>query len=83
MLLFLFSRSSDEVKIAPLIRKSLYTALTSLPAFKDAHIEDKASTALMLYADKVLDDMDQLLLVRELYEQILIYVRYGAKAAGG
>ncbi|MCL4544742.1 MAG: hypothetical protein M1118_09140 [Chloroflexi bacterium] len=32
--------------------------------------------------DQVTVDIDKLLLVKELYEQTLIYVRYGAKAAG-
>jgi len=87
MMLFLFSRSSDEGKIAPLVRTQLFAALKSLPAFKDAQNvpAEKTNTqdTLKFYADKVLDNLDTLLLVRDLYEQTLIYARYGAKAAGG
>lgn len=87
MMLFLFSRGSDEAKIAPLIRGQLFAALKSLPAFQDAQnvpaAEADAQGALKFYTDKVLGDLDTLLLVRDLYEQTLIYARYGAKAAGG
>lgn len=31
----------------------------------------------------LLDDLDKLLLIKDLYEQTLIYTRFGAKAAGG
>jgi len=87
MMLFLFSRSSDEAEIAPLIRTQLFAALKPLPPFRDdADILDRdsnAQIALKFYTDKVLKDLDTLLLVRDLYEQTLIYARYGAKAAGG
>jgi len=88
MMLFLFSRPSDEKRMAEsCIRPQLYKALKALPAFQnDASIPDSnadAETALKFYTDKVLDDLNTLLLVRDLYEQTLIYARYGAKAAGG
>ena len=87
MMLFLFSRSSDEAEIAPLIRTQLFAALKPLPPFRDdADIpgrDSNAQIALKFYTDKVLKDLDTLLLVRDLYEQTLIYARYGAKAAGG
>ncbi len=82
-MLFLFSRSSDEAKVAPIIRHSLYCALQALPKFAGVRIEDEASKALKFYIEQVLDDFDTLFLVRDLYEQTLIYARYGAKAAGG
>lgn len=87
-MLFLFSRTGDEAKVAEsYIRPHLYQALKALPAFQnDAGVPDSnadAETALKFYTDKVLDDLDTLLLVRDLYEQTLIYARYGAKAAGG
>ncbi|HEB77760.1 MAG TPA: hypothetical protein ENI90_04445 [Methylothermaceae bacterium] len=88
MMLFLFSRTSDEAKVAEsCIRPQLYQVLREIPSFEDkgsipnAHAD--ARTALKFYTDKVLDDLDTLLLVRDLYEQTLIYARYGAKAAGG
>ncbi len=86
-ILFLFSRTGDEAKIAPKIRAQLFNAVKRLPIFaentdipsEDAH----APTALRFYSDNVLGDIDTLLLIRDLYEQTLIYARYGAKAAGG
>jgi hypothetical protein len=90
MMLFLFSRTSDEKKIAPIIYAQLFRLLRDdeqkhyLPAFKDATVPaDKADAqnALKFYTEKVLEDLDILLLVRDLYEQTLIYARYGAKAA--
>ena len=88
MLLFLFSRSSDEEKVAPILRGRLFEALKELPGFRDN--EDvqalqegtDAPRALKIYSDHVLNDLDTLLLVRDLYEQTLIYTRFGAKAAG-
>ena len=38
---------------------------------------------LAFFADVVASDLDTLLLVRDLYEQTLIYARYHAKALGG
>lgn len=90
MMLFLFSRTSDEEKIAPTIRTQLFRLLRDneqnhhLPAFKEADVPaDKADaqTALKFYNENILEDLDILLLVRDLYEQTLIYARYGAKAA--
>ena len=82
LMLFLFSRTSDEKKVAPIIRNQLYEALKKLPDFKDVDIKDNAEKALKLYTADVLNNIDTLLLVRNLYEQTLIYARYGAKAAG-
>jgi hypothetical protein len=108
-MLFLFSRSSDEAKIAPYLRREHYQLLGRLPQFegnrtlpsaaetiatlqivdkkereqkfKDASVKE-ARTALEFYSQHVLGDLDTLLLVKELYEQTLIYARYGAKAEG-
>lgn len=82
LMLFLFSRSSDEAKIAPHIRAELNRALQSLPGFANAEIPTQPAGALNYYADNVLNDLDQLLLARDLFEQTLIYARYSAKAAG-
>lgn len=83
LMLFLFSRTGDEKTIAPHIRRELNAALKSLPAFNQAKIPSSAQEALKFYAQNVLDDLDRLLLVRDLYEQTLIYARYSAKAAEG
>lgn len=84
MMLFLFSRSSDEQKVAPYIRAQLFEALEKLPKFKnDRNVPKRnsvAKDALQFYINNILDDLDTLLLVRDLYEQTLIYARYAAKA---
>jgi hypothetical protein len=88
MMLFLFSRTSDEEKIAPHICAPLYVLLRQLPVFQDNTDLagfDKNTTAepvLQFYAQAVCNNLDTLLLVKDLYEQTLIYARYGAKAAG-
>lgn len=86
--LYLFSRSSDEGKIAQKLRVSLFSLLKELPRYEsDPTLAGfgeytKAQPVLNFYAEKVCDDLDTLLLVKELYEQVLIYARYGAKAEG-
>ena len=50
---------------------------------QSAKNDDTAAEVLNFYANAVAIDLDTLLLVRDLYEQTLIYARYGAKAAGG
>ncbi|MEA1908329.1 MAG: hypothetical protein U9N43_04785 [Euryarchaeota archaeon] len=84
MMLFLFSRTSDEAKITPVIRKELLEMVKQLPVFSDAAPTDKDrdKDILKFYINEVMDDLDTLFLVRDLYEQTLIYARFGAKAAG-
>jgi len=88
-MLFLFSRSSDEGKMAPFVRENLYALLRKLPAFEQdgelATFDKKtdAQKVLAWFSKQVLDDLDTLLLVRDLYVQTLIYARYGAKAREG
>ena len=44
-------------------------------------VEDaRASTALQFLTDHICNDLDRLLMVKQLWEQTLIYGRYGAKA---
>lgn len=89
LMLFLFSRSKNEQKMALTIRQQLYKALTKIPIFSpdgelpSLVVNDKPEEVLRYYTESVLNDLDILLLVRDLYEQVLIYVRYGAKASGG
>lgn len=78
--LFLFSRTGAEKGLAQNTRPHLYNLLKKLPAFQQSEINDQ--NALQFFADTVCNDLDTLLLVKELYEQTLIYARYGAKAAG-
>lgn len=88
MFLFLFSRSSNEARIAPGLRAPLYSLLRRLPHLPEkeqlARFDEatEAKTVLSYVANSVCQDLDTLLLVKELCEQTLIYARYGAKAAG-
>ncbi|HEX9926567.1 MAG TPA: hypothetical protein VGD99_28230 [Anaerolineae bacterium] len=89
MMLFLFSRSSDENSIAEKIRPPLYKLLSELPTFSQneqlkalQNGQTKAAPTLDFYSNQVCESLDTLLLVRDLYEQTLIYARYGAKAEG-
>ncbi|HHG84594.1 MAG TPA: hypothetical protein ENJ82_07585 [Bacteroidetes bacterium] len=81
MMLFLFSRTSDEKKIAPFIRSELYNMVKKLPEFENETVEDIPDKALQFYSNNVLDNLDTLFLFRDLFEQTLIYTRFGAKAA--
>ena len=83
-LLFLYSRPKDEE--AKIIRDKLLCLLAAdeIKALNVAFSGQNAWGAVSKHLiTKVTDDLDTLLLVKELYEQTLIYVRYGAKAAGG
>lgn len=81
MMLFLFSRTGKEKNISPHIRQQLYGLLQEIPFVQIDIPADKAQEVFKLYSDQVCHDLDTLLLVKELYEQTLIYARYGAKAA--
>lgn len=90
MMLFLFSRTGDEKKNAPKIRKELIEMLSELPVFSSTSIPNSENKdagksdqeVLEFYSsDDVIGDIDTLFLIRDLYEQTLIYARYGAKAA--
>lgn len=87
MMLFLLSRSSDEKSISENLRPHLYHLLGELPPFRENELlkkldkQSSVAEVLKFYSDHVCDDLDTLLFVRELYEQTLIYARFGAKAA--
>ncbi len=97
-LLFLYSRPKAEEDQARAIRDNLLAILgadeittlnlrfpegQSKPDRKGQWSTDKWADVAQHVTDHVTVDLDKLLLVKELYEQTLIYVRYGAKAAGG
>ncbi len=78
-LLYLYSRTNATDKpIAETTRKKLL-ALTSELGLSTPERTD-ASTALKFLTDDICNDLDRLLLVKQLWEQTLIYARYGAKA---
>ena len=79
-LLFLFSRTGNENSMAEKIRTQLYNLLKELPSFQQSVINGQND--LQFFSERVCSDLNTLLLVKELYEQTLIYARYGAKAEG-
>jgi len=48
----------------------------------EQHIAKPAEQVLKFLTDAICNDLDRLLLVKQLWEQTLIYARYGAKARG-
>ena len=86
-LLYLYSRSDSEQHIAKPIRVQLL-GLTRLlkpsppTGVAEKPVDDKAEQALKFLTDDISNDLDKLLLVKQLWEQTLIYARYGAKARG-
>ena len=79
--LYLYSRTGTDAKIAPFVR-SQALALVAAEIVQQAAPADRADVALRFVTDHVANDLDTLLLVKQLWEQTLIYVRYGAKARG-
>ena len=83
LMLFLFSRTGDEKKVAThAVHLALCEALEDLIYFikKGLPKTEKMDKVLTYYSENICSDLDRLLLVRQLYEQILIYTRYHAKA---
>lgn len=80
--LFLYSRSGAEKEIAPDLRAPPFDLLPQMiSADTNAVPPDKDTQArLRFISEQVTDDLDTLLLVKQIWEQTLIYVRYGAKA---
>ena len=68
-------RKPDE-----LIKKADSSDFLSQPAIRPSQINSSKSEMLKEFAD-LTGDLDDLLLVRELFEQTLIYARFHAKAA--
>ena len=82
--LFLFSRTGPDAKVAPAVRRALIAQVIEiLPEEESSSIEkrnDEAEASLLFITEHVTQDLDTLLLVKDLWEQTLIYARYGAKA---
>ena len=78
-LLYLYSRSNTTEKpIAVPTRKNLLALLRKLDL--SAPEGNDATVALKFLTDDICSNLDRLLLVKQLWEQTLIYTRYGAKA---
>ncbi|MFQ5793573.1 MAG: hypothetical protein ACE5JP_00805 [Candidatus Bipolaricaulia bacterium] len=81
-MLFLFSRTSqNDQTVSQVVRDQLCEELQELPFQLQCPEEGEAKPVLEFFANQVCNDMDTLFMVKELYEQTLIYTRYGAKAA--
>lgn len=78
-ILFLYSRSSTDRQIAPFLRQRLLQ-LAAQEILNQSTPDDQAQAALQFVTDHISNDLDTLLLVKQVWEQTLIYVRYGAKA---
>ncbi|NLV20417.1 MAG: hypothetical protein GXY49_00255 [Syntrophomonadaceae bacterium] len=88
LMLLLFSQDSKETKA---IYKHLIELLKNIGL---KNIEEETwpqkneknqynfQRVLKFYSDNILKDIERLFLVRDIYEQTLIYARYGAKASG-
>jgi|Deesub1362A_J573_1020465.scaffolds.fasta_scaffold31809_2 hypothetical protein len=86
-MLFLYSRPEKEQPYAQTIREQLIKLLDSEP-IRPLGIAFRADNGSWRdvadhFVQVVTKDLDKLLLVKALYEQTLIYTRYGAKAARG
>lgn len=79
--LFLYSRSGKDAEIAPWMRQQLLGMAAQAVLNRPAPT-DQAQETLEFVTDHICNNLDTLLLVKQLWEQTLIYVRYGAKARG-
>ncbi|KYK29654.1 MAG: hypothetical protein AYK19_19405 [Theionarchaea archaeon DG-70-1] len=83
MVLFLLSRSKEEKNVSKSICSSLYRVLEEIPGFEKritVPSEKMEANEILKCYSNITNDLDMLLLVRVLYEKILVYTRYGAKA---
>jgi hypothetical protein len=77
--LYTFTRTGEQKQAADAVRKGLlgmaqYLQLETPPASENA-------TAVLRYlTEKVCNGLDRMLLVKQVWEQTLIYTRFGAKA---
>lgn len=80
-LLYLYSRTSGVDKIvAEKTREELLDLTTNVLELPLEAFDPRI--ALTFLTEKICNDLDRLLLVKQLWEQTLIYARFGAKARG-
>src|SRR6266568_3797913 len=86
-LLYLYSRGGEGELVAKQIRRQLLRLTPLLLPSLEKEIKDKivaedvmAEIALNFMTEHICKDLDILLLAKQLWEQTLIYTRYGAKA---
>jgi hypothetical protein len=78
-MLFLLTRSKDDARVASSLRKRLLE-LASEVGVPGVPVAGTPDACLQYLTDQVCGDLEILLLVKQVWEQALIYTRYGAKA---
>lgn len=82
-ILYLLSRKQDKEKeIAQAVRKELYDLAVKELNFETGNGETPEEV-LKFYSETVCKELEPLLLAKEVFEQTLIYARFGAKARDG
>jgi len=84
LVLYLYARPEREAEAARLVRGALFAAWQALPGIapevQALRGDTPALDALHALEEHLLPDVRRLMLVRELFEQTLIYTRYAARA---
>ena len=81
-IVFIFPSNAKEKAVIEVIRNRLFDWNNLIfPEDKSNGIDlNKANTALDFVANNICNNLDTLNLVKKMWEQTLIYARYGAKA---
>jgi len=78
-MLYLYSRTKEsEKEISRITRKALLE-MTALLG-KELKNDENAEKVMEFLTDNICNDLDTLFLTKQLWEQTLVYVRYGTKA---
>ena len=78
--LFLYARPTTDKKIANEVRNKLFQMTAKLKLGLEPPQNPDWQKGLKFVSDEICNDLDRLLLVKQVWEQTLIYARYGAKA---
>lgn len=79
-ILYLQSRNNDkDTKISNSVMRNLFE-MAKLIDIKPS-VDSSSTDKLSFVSDYICKDLDTLFLTKQLWEQILLYARYGAKAA--
>jgi len=75
-MLYLYSLSNDAKSISESIRRNFLKAIELL---EEKPVSQNKEEVLKFFTNSICSDPDTLFLTKQLWEQILIYARYGAK----